>query len=140
MLANVALFYFVLLFHLTIYVLVLLYIPFFLICRNFLILKNCLIKIFKLRCSQQDFCTFRLTFYRKLVYGFYLYASLGRIIVWRKNVNVKKISIYCWSNTTCREFRFLEWRKQNGERIISTVLVVHLQKFQIMLKSVRGNG
>ena len=54
-----------------------------------------------------------------------------------KKVNVKKISIYCWSNS--RSWRFLKRRKQDDESNISPVLIVHLQKCQRLLESVRGN-
>ena len=43
-------------------------------------------------------------------------------------------------NWLLEQLWFLKWRKQDDERNISPVLIVHLQKCQRMLKCVRRNG
>ena len=72
---------------------------------------------------------------------YYLLVSIFRENNWLGKIMLtrKKISIYFCSNSTCREFQFLKWRKQDGERNIFPVLIVQSQKIHKMLISVRDN-
>ena len=125
---------FVLLFYLTIYVLALLYILFCLICQNLLILKNGLIKK-NLNCDAVNkFLYFQTDVLPKVRKGIYFYPSCGRIIGQRQEGERKKDI-----NLLLEQLLFLKQRKQDGKRNISPVLIVHLQKCQRMLRSVRGN-
>ena len=72
---------------------------------------------------------------------YYLLVSIFRENNWLGKITLtwKKISIYFCSNSTCREFQFLKWRKQDGERNIFPVLIVQSQKIHKMLISARDN-
>ena len=72
---------------------------------------------------------------------YYLLVSIFRENNWLGKIMLtwKKISIYFCSNSTCREFQFLKWRKQDGERNIFPVLIVQSQKIHKMLISARDN-